>query len=80
LVDVLSQVVSVCVMYQYRGHWLLIDALFVAITMSCKLKEKQKKPFLDNLMEENVIIVELNLLASNIIRKVCSVFDVFYFP
>jgi hypothetical protein len=43
LVDVLSKVVNVCVTYQSKGHWLLIDALFLAITISCKLKEKKKK-------------------------------------
>jgi hypothetical protein len=36
---------------------LLIDVLFIAINMSCKLKEKQKTShFLDNLMEEHVVV------------------------
>jgi hypothetical protein len=35
--------VSACVMNQSKGHWLLIDELFGAITMSYKLKEEQKK-------------------------------------
>jgi hypothetical protein len=29
-------------------------------------------------MEENVVVVELNLLASNTKRKVCNVLDVFF--
>jgi hypothetical protein len=33
-VDVLSLMVNACVMNQSKGYWLLIDALFVAITMS----------------------------------------------
>jgi hypothetical protein len=41
--------------------------------MKSKLKEE-----LDNLMEEDVVIViELNLLISNIKREVCNVLDVF---
>jgi len=65
-------------MNQFRGHWLLIDVLFIAINMSCKLKEKQKtNHFLDNLMEEHVVVVvELDVLVSNIKRKVYNVLDV----
>jgi hypothetical protein len=49
--------VSACVMNQSKGHWLLINELFGAITMSCKLKEEKKNPFLNNLMEDNVVVV-----------------------
>jgi hypothetical protein len=57
----------------------LTDALFIAITMSCKLKEeKNKNLFLDNLMEEDDIVgVELDLLNSNINREVCNVLNIF---
>jgi hypothetical protein len=66
-------------MNQFRGYWLLIDVLFVAITMSCKLNEEPKiNHFPDNSMEEDVVvIVESDLLASNIKREVCNLLDVF---
>ncbi len=37
IIDVLSSVVSACVLNQSRGHWLLSNALNVTITMSSKL-------------------------------------------
>ncbi len=40
IIDVLSSIVSACVLNQSRGHLLLSNALNVIITMSLKLKEK----------------------------------------
>ncbi len=40
VVDVLSLVISACVLNQSHGHWLLSNALNVKITMSLKLKEE----------------------------------------
>jgi hypothetical protein len=70
LVDVLSLVINVCVMNQFKGHWLLIDVLFTTITMNCKFKKKiETNLFLDNSMEDDVVVaIELNLLTSNIQR------------
>jgi hypothetical protein len=45
LVDVLSLVVNVCVINQFKGDRLLTDVLFVTITMNCKLKRAINKPF-----------------------------------
>jgi hypothetical protein len=74
LVDNLFLVVNAFVMNESRGYWFLTNALFIAITMKSKLKEE-----LDNLMEEDVVIViELNLLISNIKREVCNVLDIFF--
>jgi hypothetical protein len=42
VVDCLSLVVSAYVLNQYRGYWLLSDALHFAISMSLKLREKPK--------------------------------------
>jgi hypothetical protein len=42
IVDVLSSVVSACVLNQSHGNWLLFDALNVKITMSLKLKEESR--------------------------------------
>jgi hypothetical protein len=70
LIEVFFPVVNVCVMNQSRGHWLLLDALFVAITMTCKFrKEAETNLFVDGLMEKHVVIgVELDFLASNLKR------------
>jgi hypothetical protein len=67
-------------MNQFRGCWLLINALFIAITMSCKLNEEPKmNHFLDDSMEKDVVVViESNLLASNIKGEVCNILDVFF--
>jgi hypothetical protein len=40
IVDIFFLVVSVSVFNQSHGHWLLFDALHVAITMALKLKTK----------------------------------------
>jgi hypothetical protein len=68
-------------MNQFRGCWLLINALFIAITMSCKLNEEPKmNHFLDDSMEKDVVVViESNLLASNIKGEVCNILDVFFY-
>jgi hypothetical protein len=42
IVDVLFSIVSVCVLNQSHGHWLLSNVLNVAITMSLKLKEESR--------------------------------------
>jgi hypothetical protein len=66
-------------MNQFRGYWLLTNALFIAITMSCKLNEEPKmNHFLDNSMEKDVVVaIELDLLASNIKGEVCNILDAF---
>jgi hypothetical protein len=49
--------VNACVMNQSRGHWLLSNALFITITMTCKFKEEDEMNlFVDGLMEKDVII------------------------
>jgi hypothetical protein len=45
IVDVLSLVVSVYVLNQFRGHWLLFDALNATITMNLKVKEESRISF-----------------------------------
>jgi hypothetical protein len=40
IIDILSLVVSVCVLNQSHGHWLFLNALHIAITMTLKLKVK----------------------------------------
>ncbi len=40
IIDIFPLVVSVYVLNQSHGNWLLFNALHVAITMTLKLKEK----------------------------------------
>jgi hypothetical protein len=81
IVDVLFLVVSVRVLNQYRGHWLLFDALNVIITMSLKLKTKSRISFnLQDLIDDDSIVAhELSLFLSNIRREVCGILDGFFF-
>jgi hypothetical protein len=67
-------------MNQFKGHWVLSNALFATITMTCKLrKEVEMNLFVIGLMEESVIIgVELDLLASNIKREVFVFWMLFF--
>ncbi len=45
--------VNACVMNQSKGHWLLSNALFATITMTCKLtKEVEMNLFVNGLMEK----------------------------
>ncbi len=62
IVDVLSPIVSTCVLNQSRGHWLLGDVLNYAIYICLKLKGKTIiSVSFDNFMEEepNIVVVEL---------------------
>jgi len=42
IIDVLSSIISACVLNESRGHWLLFDALNVIIIMSFKFEKKSK--------------------------------------
>jgi hypothetical protein len=53
-VDCLSLVVTTCVLYQCRGHWLRSDAFHFVISMNLKLrKELENAPSFHTLMEED---------------------------
>jgi hypothetical protein len=52
IVDSLGLVVSVCILNQSRGHWLLNDALNSAISMSLKFRDEIYSTTFDNLMEK----------------------------
>jgi hypothetical protein len=55
---------------QYRGHWLLSDALNFVISISLKFKNEIDFATFDNLMEEDAnVVLELSCLVSNIKRK-----------
>jgi hypothetical protein len=40
IANYLSHIVTTCVLNQFRGHWLLSDALHATITTNLKLKKK----------------------------------------
>jgi hypothetical protein len=81
IVDCFFPIVSTYVVNQPCGHWLLSDALHIAISMSLKLKEEnQIIPSFERLMEDDSIVFdELSLPASNIRREVINVLDYFLF-
>lgn len=70
-------IVITCVLNQSRGHWLLKNALHVAITMNLKLKEEisnlHTPIILDNLMEnDSRVDIELKSFAMNMKKEVCG--------
>jgi hypothetical protein len=79
IVDVLSSVVSACVLNQSCGHCLFFDVLNAIIIMSLKLKEEFGISFnLQDLVDDDFVVTqELSLFASNIRKEVCGVLDGF---
>jgi hypothetical protein len=57
IVDSLSLVMSTYILNQFRGHWLLNDALNFAISMSPKFRDEIDFATFDNLMEEDGNVV-----------------------
>ncbi len=77
--DCLSLILFACVFNQSRGHWFLNNDLHSVISMSLKLKEKNKIiPSFESIMKDDSIISnELSLLAFKIRREVINVLDSF---
>ncbi len=67
-------------MNQFKGHWLLSDALHSTISISLKLKnELENAPSFQTLMEEDFgVALELICLASNIRKEVCGFLNSFF--
>jgi hypothetical protein len=64
---------------QYRGHWLLSDALNFVIFMNPKFKNEIDFATFDNLMEEDANVVpKLSYLVSNIKGKLLGFWIVFF--
>ncbi len=57
IVDSFGHVVHVYILNQFRGHWLLNDALNYAISLSLKFKVENDYIIFNNLMEENGNVV-----------------------
>ncbi len=67
IVDYFGLVVSTCILNQFKGHWLLSDALNSIISMILKFKNEFDSTTFDNLMEEDGnVAYEVSCLASNI--------------
>ncbi len=55
VVNCLFPIATTCVLNQYRGHWLLNDAIHSTISMSLKLREEPKNaPSFQTLMEKDI--------------------------
>jgi len=78
IVDILSPILSACVFNQSHWHWLLYDALHVAITMALKLKEFKMAPSMANLMEDDMsMALKVSMFVSNVRKQVCDVLNGF---
>jgi len=70
IVDSFNHVVFVCILNQFKGHWLLSDALNSTIFMSLEFRDEIDFATFDNLMEEDGnVAYGLLCLASNIKKK-----------
>jgi hypothetical protein len=71
---------SPCILNQFRGYWLLIDALICAISMNLKFRNELDSATFDNLMEEDGnVVYELSCLTSNIKKKLFKFWTLFIF-
>jgi hypothetical protein len=64
IIDILFLIVTISILNQSKGHWLLSDALHVNISKSLKLKEKMNHlPILDILIDDDLgVDIELGIL------------------
>jgi hypothetical protein len=81
IVDYLNPNFFTCILNQYVGHWLILDALNSAITMSYKVKDEMHlrlsfESFMDDV---TIFFRKLTTLAFNIKSKVFGVLDFFPF-
>lgn len=82
VVDILSLVVSTCVLNQSCGHWFFNDALNVLISMVFKFQTNITiHAILGNMVDDDMggYDVELVELDVNIKRQVISTFNFFFF-
>jgi hypothetical protein len=79
IVDCLNLVVFICVLNQSIIHWLLLNAMNYAITMSFKAKDEMHlKPSFESLMDDDIgLSLKLTTFVSNIKPKVFGVLNSF---
>jgi hypothetical protein len=79
IVNFLGLVVSICVLNQFKGHWLLDDALNFAISMGLKFRDEIDSTTFDNLMDEDRnVVYKLSCLPCNIKKEIIQVLDFFF--
>ncbi len=78
IIDFLGLVMFTCILNQFKGHWLLNNALNFAISMNLKFKDEIEFATFDNLIEEDAnVVFMLSCLVSNI-KKEVGVLDFFF--
>ncbi len=71
----MSHVVNVCILNQSKGHWLLNDALNIAISMSLKLKEEMNHlPLLDAWIDDDDF--DLNIVLETFTKNIEKVIKI----
>ncbi len=81
IIDSLGLIMSTCSINQFKGHWLLSNALNFVKSINLKFKDDFDFATFDNLMEEDAnVFFMLSCLASNIKKKSCWNFGFFFFP
>ncbi len=80
IVNFIGHVVFVYILNQYKGHWLLNDALNVSISMSLKFKDEVDCVTFNNLMEEDVNVLLNYHVCLPTLKKKLMGFWIFFFP
>jgi hypothetical protein len=64
-------IITISILNQSKGHWLLSDALHVTISKSLKRKEKMNLlPILDILIDDDLgVDIELGILIASLISS-----------
>ncbi len=78
IIDIISLAVVTCILTQSNNHWLLNDALNVAISTNLKLKKKMNLfPLLDVLIDDDDfgLNIELETFVTNIKKETISIID-----
>ncbi len=80
IVDCLSLIIFACILDQFVGHWLLLDALNFVITMSFKIRDEMHlRPSFETRMDDDIgLSLKLATFASNIKLEVFGVLYSFF--
>jgi hypothetical protein len=79
IVDSIGLVVFVYILNQYKGHWLLNDALNFSISMSLKFKDEIDCATFNNLMEDVNFFLNYHVCLPTIKKKLLG-FWILFFP
>jgi hypothetical protein len=80
VVNCIFHIVSIFVLKQSRGHWLISDALHLTISMNVKLRGTLDSTFFSKPNGKAFdVALELICLAFNIRKEVCDILDSFLF-